>query len=356
MADDIRVAVIGTGIGAEHIRAMQQVPGATVSTVCSARAERAEAMAAQYGVSRATADYRDCLGPDTDALVITAPQVWHLPMVRDAFAAGKHVLCEKPLAVTMDDAREMVRLAEASGRVAMVNHHQRFSPAFAAMRAQVAAGYLGTPTIADARITHNPADYLRANVWSDSKAGWFTDAAQGGGVLAGSAGPHLMDMLCWMLGDIEAVSARTAVIVPEIAFANGETVRGITAPDAFLAVVRFVGGAMGTIRGVPVAYSGNIGFSIELNGTAGSLMSGGSFSANGALRGGVAGEQGLHDLPVPEVPWDRLGIATAFIEAIRTGDPSPAPNFRDGLRVQAIIAALEEAAASERWVEVESNR
>ena len=75
-----------------------------------------------------------------------------------------------------------------------------------------------------------------------------------GACLAGSAGPHLMDMLCWMLGDIEAVSARTAVTVPEIALANGETVRGVTAPDAFLAVVRFTNGAMGTIRGVPVAY------------------------------------------------------------------------------------------------------
>ncbi len=353
MAEDIRVAVIGTGIGAEHIRAMQQVPGAVVSAVCSARAERAEAMAEQFGVPHATADYRDCLGADTDALVITAPQTTHLHMVRDAFAAGKHVLCEKPLAVSMADAREMVRLAEASGRVAMVNHHQRFSPAFAAMKAQVQAGYLGTPTSADARITHNPADYLRANVWSDSKAGWFTDAAQGGGVLAGSAGPHLMDMLCWMLGDIEAVSARTAVTVPEITLANGETVRGITAPDAFLALVRFAGGAMGTIRGVPVSYSGHGGFSIELNGTAGSLVSGGNFAAtNGSLRGGTAGDKGLNDLPVPDVPWDRLGIATAFIEAIRTGGPSPSPNFRDGLRVQTIIAALEEAAASKRWVTV----
>lgn len=354
MVGDIRVAVIGTGIGVEHVRAMQGAPGAVVTTICSARAARAEAVAAQFGVARATADYRDCLGDDTDALVITAPQAWHLPMVRDAFAAGKHVLCEKPLAVSLDDAREMLRLAEASGRVAMVNHHQRFSPAFAAMKRQVDAGYLGTPTIADARITHNPADYLRANVWSDSKAGWFTDAAQGGGVLAGSAGPHLIDMLCWMCGDIEAVSARTAVTVPEIALMNGEMARGITAPDAFLAVVRFTNGAMATIRGVPVAYSGHGGFSIELNGTAGSLVAGGNFAAtNSGLRGATTGDKGLGDLPVPETPWDHLGIASAFIEAIRAGDLSPAPNFRNGLRVQAIIAATEQAAATGAWVAVE---
>lgn len=354
MAKTVRVAVIGTGIGIEHIRALQQVPGATVVGVCSARLERAQHVARDNNVAHASADYRDFLGDTVDALVITTPQVLHLPMTRDAFAAGKHVLCEKPLGITMAEAREMVRLADASGRVHMVNHHQRFGPAFLGMKQHVDAGYLGTPTLADARITHNPADYLRAGGWSDSKATWFTDDAQGGGVLAGSAGPHLIDMLAWLLGDIEAVCGVTVVTIPDITLADGTVAGGITAPDGFLHVLRFASGAVATIRGVPVAYSGHGGFSVELNGTEGVLLVGGYVGeTNRGLRGAAKGAQSITELPVPNAPWDRAGIATAFIEAIRAGGPSPSPNFHDGLRVQAIITAMQEAARRQAWVTVE---
>ncbi len=216
------------------------------------------------------------------------------------------------------------------------------------------AGYLGTPTLADARFTHNPAEYLRAGLWSDSKAEWFTDDAQGGGILAGSAGPHLIDMLCWMLGDVEAVCGVTAVTVPEITLADGSVARGITAPDGFLHVLRFASGALATIRGVPVVYTGHGGIALELNGTAGALRVGGFMGdTNRSLRGAVKDTDRIEELPVPNAPWDRLGIATAFIEAIRSGGPSPAPNFHDGLRVQAIIAAMQEAAARRTWVTVE---
>jgi len=355
MAGAVRVAVIGTGIGIEHIRAMQQVPGAVVVGVGSARRERAQRVARENDVARASADYHDFLGDDVDALVITTPQALHLPITRDAFAAGKHVLCEKPLGITMTEAREMVRLADAANRVHMVNHHQRFGATFLGMKGYVDAGYLGTPTLADARITHNPADYLRAGGWSDSKATWFTDDAQGGGVLAGSAGPHLIDMLCWMLGDVEAVCGVTAVTIPEITLADGSVARGITAPDGFLHVLRFASGALATIRGVPVAYSGQGGFSVELNGTAGALFAGGFMGdTNRGLRGAtIKGADRIAELPVPDAPWDRVGIATAFIEAIRSGGPSPSPNFHDGLRVQAIITAMQEAAARRAWVAVE---
>jgi len=354
MANTVRVAIVGTGIGIEHIRAMQQVPDVKVVGVCSARLDRAQRVALENDVAQASDDYHDFLGTDVDALVITAPQTLHLEMTRDAFAAGKHVLCEKPLGVTMADAREMVRLADASGCVHMVNHHQRFGPAFTGMKQHVDAGYLGMPTLADARITHNPADYLRAGIWSDSKATWFTDDAQGGGVLAGSAGPHLIDMLAWMLGNVESVCGVTAVTIPEITLADGSVASGITAPDGFLHVLRFTNGALATIRGVPVAYSGHGGFSVELNGTEGALLAGGYMGdTNRGLRGAARGDKGITDLPVPDMPWDRLGIAKVFIQAVRVGGPSPSPNFHDGLHVQAIITAMQEAAKQRQWVTVE---
>ena len=199
-AKTVRVGVIGTGIGAEHIRAFQQVPGAVVAAVCSAQRERAEATARQFAVPRATTDYRDLLGADVDAVVITTPPALHRQMALDAIAAGKHVFCEKPLAATLAEAIEMRDAAEAAGIVHMINHQHAVRRL---VRDDAGADRRRISRHADARgrACHlNPADYLRGPIWSDSKAGWFTDAAQGGGILAGSAGPHLFDMLRWCLG------------------------------------------------------------------------------------------------------------------------------------------------------------
>jgi predicted dehydrogenase len=343
-ATTVRVGIIGTGIGVEHIRAFQQVPGATVAAVCSAQRERAEVTARQFDIPRATTDYRDLLGSDVDAVAITTPPALHRPMALDAIAAGKHVFCEKPLAVTFAEAVEMRDAAEAAGVVHMINHNMRFSASYATMQGHIAAGYLGTPTLADARVNLNPADYLRAPLWSDSKAGWFTDAAQGGGILAGSAGPHLVDMLRWCLGEVEAVCGGASVAVPSVTLADGSEIGGITAPDTFVALFRFANGALATVRGVPIPYHRG-GFSIEFNGTAGALM-----ATNTELKGATTDDPAPRELPLPEAPWDRAGIAMRFVRAIQEGTLAPAPNFRDGARVQAILEALDEAIATRSWV------
>ncbi len=342
----VRIGVIGTGIGAEHIKALGQVPEAVVTAVCSAQRERAEAVAARYGVSHATTDYRDLLGGDVDAVIITTPPALHRAMVTDAAAAGKHILCEKPLAVTLDDARAMVAAVERAGVVHMINHHMRFGATYTAMHDRIAAGNLGTPTQADGRVAMNPIDYLRGPMWSDSKAGWFVDKEQGGGLLAGSAGPHVIDMLRWCWGEVAAVCGMSAVTVPQMTLGGGETVSGITGPDGFLALFRFASGAQAVVRGVPLAYKRG-GFRIEFNGTGGALV-----ATNTELLGAAAGDTDLAPLPLPEMLWDRAGILARFVHAIRDGEPSPAPSFRDGLAVQAILHALDEAMETGAWVAV----
>ncbi|MGN6814419.1 MAG: Gfo/Idh/MocA family protein [Thermomicrobiales bacterium] len=349
MAEPVRVGVIGTGIGAAHIEALRRAPDATVVAVCSARQERAQAVARRFRIPRTTTDYHDLLGDGIDAVVVASPPALHLPMARDAIAAGKHVFCEKPLAITLDEARELRDLAHKAGIVHMLNHQQRFMPPYARAKQLLDRGFIGDLTIADARMVFNPVDYLRSPNWSDSKAGWFTDAAQGGGIMSGSAGPHLVDLLLWYGGPIAAVAARTAVTQPAIPLRDGREARDINAADAFVVLARFAHGGMGTIRGIPVGYHQTSGFGLDLHGTAGSLL-----VEHGGLRGAAAGDDDLADLPLPgDAPQDRVVIARTFIDAVRAGGPSPAPNFDDGVAVQALLAAAETAARTGEWVDVE---
>ncbi|MDQ6907066.1 MAG: Gfo/Idh/MocA family oxidoreductase [Chloroflexota bacterium] len=343
-AQTVRVGIIGTGIGAEHIKALGETPGAVVAAVCSAQRARAEAMARQFDIPRATTDYRDLLDRDIDAVVITTPPALHHRMALDAIVAGKHVLCEKPLAATLAEAIEMRDAAEAAGIVHMINHQTRFGATYLEARRLIEAGYLGTPTLADARISMNPVDYLRGPMWSTSKADWFVDGAQGGGILAGSGGPHLFDLLRWYWGEVEAVTCTATVTVPTITLADGSERSGITAPDGFIALLRFASGAMATVRGVPIAYHRG-GFSFEFNGTAGALL-----ITHTNLQGATAADPAPQDLPVPNAPHDRVGIVMRFISAIQKGEPAPSPNFNDGVAVQAILDALNEAIATGAWV------
>ena len=347
MTQPVRVAVVGTGIGVTHIEVLRQVPGAEVVAVCSAQPERARSVAERFGIPRATADYRELLGPDVDALVLATPPALHAPIGLDALAAGKHLFCEKPLAATLAGARALRDAARAAGVVHMVNYQLRFAPAFARAHELAGDGYLGRLTVADARISINPVDYLRAPFASGSKVAWFTDAAQAGGLLGSSAGPHLADLLLWYGGPVEAVAAHTAVTHPAVSLADDREVRDISAEDAVLALVRFAGGALATVRGVPLAHHGG-GFSLELHGTAGALA-----VEDGALHGATASDDGLAPLELPgDAPQDRLVITTRFVEAVRTGGPSPAPTFDDGLAAQAVVDALLEAARTSRWVGV----
>lgn len=343
-AKRVRVGIIGTGIGAEHIKALGEAPGAVAVAVCSAQRSRAEMMAQQFDIARATTDYRDLLGADVDAVIITTPPALHRQMALDAIAAAKHVLCEKPLAASLAEAMEMRDAAEAAGIVHMINHHMRFSATYAAVHEWIAAGYLGTPTVADARVNMNPTDYLRAPGWSTSKSGWFVDAAQGGGILAGSAGPHLFDMLRWCWGEVATVACVAGVAVPTVTMPDGNEIAGITAPDTFLALLRFTSGTFATVRGVPIAYHRG-GFSVEFNGTAGALL-----ATNTDLKGATVADPVPQDLLLPDMPWDRAGIVMRFIRAIQEGEPAPAPNFHDGVAVQAILDALNEAIATGTWV------
>jgi predicted dehydrogenase len=348
MAEIVRIGVIGTGFGAAHIGFFRQVPGVEVAGVCSRQRDRAEAIAGRHAIPFATDDYRELLRQDLDAVVIAAPPVLHAPMALDAIAAGKHVFCEKPLAASMAEAQAMLAAAEAAGIVHMVNYQMRFSAPYEHAAELAGEGYIGNLAVADMRVAMNPIDYLRSPFWSTSKAGWFSDAAQAGGLLASSAGPHIVDLMLWLGGPVRQVAARTIIAHSSVPLPDGTLVE-INAEDGFVVLLEFASGAIGTIRGVPVTHHGaGVGWSLELHGSHGSLEIDGDL-----LRGARSGD----DAPLPIAlefgePDNRIQIATRFIEAVRAGGPSPAPNFDDGVAAQALLDACLQAARSSEWVAV----
>ncbi len=348
----LRVGVIGTGIGAQHVADLERIPGVVVAGVCSAQQARAEAVAAKHGVALATDDYRRLLEADIDAVVIATPPALHAPMTLAAVERGIHVLCEKPLAATGSEARTMRDAAHAAGIVHAVNHQARFARTFRRAKVLAAEGYLGNLAVADSQIFFNPVSYLRSPAGSESKSSWYTDHAKSGGMLASAAGPHQIDLLQWYGGPIAAVAAQRIVSRGSIDLANGTTVDNVTADDGFLVLARFAHGGIATIRGIPIPYH-SFGVVVDLQGTSGAIRV--SFDE---LCGATASDRALVELQVPEqATSERVALLANFVEAIRgakTTSIADLPTFDDGVTTQSVLEACLDAALSGKWVTVAS--
>ncbi|HEX8429821.1 MAG TPA: Gfo/Idh/MocA family oxidoreductase, partial [Longimicrobium sp.] len=143
----VRVGVIGTSAWTErmYLAALASDPGAEVVALCGRREDHAREVARRFGIGRVFTDHRAMIAGDVDAVVVAAPDDEHHAMTMDALAAGLHVLCEKPLARTAADAREMWRRADEAGVVHMTMFTLRWLPAHRFVGELVAAGRVGEP-------------------------------------------------------------------------------------------------------------------------------------------------------------------------------------------------------------------
>lgn len=211
----IRVAIIGSGIGREHLRAYLQLPDDyAVSVVCDLDQARAHTAIEQEGadpsVTKVTSDYDSVLArADIDMIDICLPPHLHFDTSMQALEAGKHVVCEKPLVSSLRDADRLMAAAKAHGRVLTPVFQYRYGPEIAKLRALIAGGFAGKPLVASIE-THwrRDADYYD-NPWRGTWKG-----EQGGAVLGHAIHNH--DLLCAILGPIKRLSAFTATRVNEI--------------------------------------------------------------------------------------------------------------------------------------------
>ncbi|MQA77961.1 MAG: gfo/Idh/MocA family oxidoreductase [Streptosporangiales bacterium] len=332
---------------------------------------RTKAAAAKLGWADVQTDWRELVASaDVQLVDICTPSDSHAEIAVAALAAGKHVLCEKPLANTVAEAEQMAAAAaEAATRGvrSMVAYNYRRVPAVAYARRLVEAGRLGT-------IRHVRALYLQD--WlSDEHAPmtWRLRKERAGSGALGDLGAHIVDTTQYLLGDVlTGVAALTDTFVHRRPEENGSgELDDVTVDDATVFLGRFAGGALATYEATRFALGRKNGMSVEINGSRGSLRF--DFESMNELwffdGTGDAAEAGFRRILVTEPthpyvgawwpPGHLLGYEHTFthevvdlVRAIVDGT-DPAPSFADGLRVQRVLDAVgRSAAAGSAWTEV----
>src|ERR1039458_1385713 len=190
----IKAGIIGTGfIGPVHLEALRRL-GVPVTALCDLP-DRAKTAAESYGIAEAFGDYRELLrSPNVDVVHIASPNRFHAEMSLAALRAGKHVVCEKPLAMNMRETGQIVKLARASGKVFAVNYNVRFYPAVLALHRAIARGELGD-------IIHVNGSYMQDWLFKDTDYNWRLLPQEGGKLRAvADIGTHWMDTVSFILG------------------------------------------------------------------------------------------------------------------------------------------------------------
>lgn len=356
----LNVAVIGTGFGASvHLPALKHIDGVETVAIVSRRGERARSAAERHGVPHASTDWRDVINdPHVHAVVIATPPYLHHQMVIAAIEAGKHVLCEKPMARSVAEARDMVKLAQQAGVVTMVNHEFRYLPIRRRVKELIDEGYIGDP--------HSVAMNVFRSTLADPNErpfGWLMEADKAGGML-GASGSHAIDSLRWWLGEIHEVAGITSTMVKKRRLPDSSGMAGVDADDNFAFLLRFASGAIGSVHFSATAPI-NAGEEITISGSEGMLIIQGETDLLGARRR----DMGLRELPIPERLNARLPdfshsltrptilLLRDWVEAIRTRElPEHAPSFDDGAKVQEIIDAVFRSRTQGRWVDTSGTR
>ena len=270
---EIGAAVVGTGfIGLVHVEALRRL-GVQVHGVVGSSHARAAERAAALGLPPAYESFETMLAdPRVDVVHITTPNHLHYPQAKAALAAGKHVVCEKPLAMTSGESGELLRLAEASGLVHAVNFNIRFYPICRHLHGLVAAGGLG-----DVRIVSG--HYLQDWLLLDTDWNWRLEPELGGKLRAvADIGSHWMDLTGHIAGQrIVSVMAELRTFIPTRhqplgpveTFSNepsgATTPRTITTEDCATILLRYESGGLGnlTISQISAGHRNSLEFEID---------------------------------------------------------------------------------------------
>jgi predicted dehydrogenase len=330
---------------------------------------RVEAAARRYGYEKAVTDWRDLVDdPEVQVFDNGAPNNLHAEPCIAAARAGKHIICEKPLARDAAEAKRMLEAAQAAGIVHMCAFNYRFVPALKLARDIITAGRLG-------RIYHFRAQYLQEWIM-DPNFGmvWRLDASEAGSGALGDLGTHIIDLARFLVGEPASVNGVTATFIKERASESGATQR-VGVDDAFVAAVQFENGAIGTLEASRFARGRRNHQVIEINGERGSLVF--DLERLNELQVYLPEEETRQDAqgfrnvlvtepthPYVDVWWPQghiIGWEHSFVHEIKhffdcviTGRPMgpEGADFDDGYRASVVADAIVQSANSGRRVDI----
>ncbi len=373
---EVNVALIGYAfMGRAHSNAYRQVgpflnPRLTprLKVLCGRDPKAVKSAAASLGWEESATDWRDVVArPDIDIVDVATPGDSHADIAIAAAQAGKVVLCEKPLANSMKEAKAMLAAVKKAGVLNMICHNYRRVPAVQLAKTLIARGDLG-------KIHHFRGTYLQD--WAldpDMPLFWRFQKEKAGTGALGDIAAHSIDLARFLVGEITEVAGALATFVKSRPLVDDPSRKGkVTVDDAALSLVRFANGALGSIEGSRFAPGRKNYNRFEINGSKGSIafdlerMNELEFYSTAD----DAAAQGFRTIMVTEASqhaymkgwWPAghiIGYEHTFthtvydlLEAMAGKKKTVKPDFEDGLRNQQVLAAIEKAAATRRWAKV----
>ncbi|KQR65162.1 oxidoreductase [Frigoribacterium sp. Leaf172] len=354
----LRIGIVGGGFMARVHAGAARSAGAEVVALASSSPASAARAAGDLGVGTAHESVDDLVhDPRVDVVHVCSPNATHAPVALAALAAGKHVVCEKPLATSTGEAEAMVEAAAANGLVGAVPFVYRYHPMVREARARVAAGEAG-------RVLSIRGSYLQDWLLERDDVDWRVDSAAGGPSRAfADIGSHLVDLIEFVAGDpLARLTSTTNRVHADRGGSRVDT------EDEAAVVFETVGGAIGTLFVSQVAPGRKNRLLLDVSGTAESL----EFSQEEPETLWVGRRSGTRLVPrdtarlspdaarLSTVPAGHpMGYVDAFAgfvrdahDAVRGGAPEGLPTFADGLRAARVTEAVLDSAASRSWVDV----
>jgi predicted dehydrogenase len=380
MAKTLRVGLIGYRfMGRAHSNAWRQAPrffglkaNVELHTICGRNTAGVQAARAQLGWQHAATDWHEVVeSPLIDIVDIVTPPHLHAEMAIAAAKNGKHVLCEKPMAMNVKQAEAMLAAAHRAKVVHMVCHNYRRVPAIALAKRIIAEGALG-------RIYHFHARYAQDRLADpEFPLDWKLQKETSGAGVHSDINSHLIDLGRYLVGEFQEVCGWLNTFVPERpladALAKGARKMGkVTVPDSAVFFGRMANGVLANLEVTRYALGRKNHIAIEINGSKGSLVF--DFEDMNKLRfyngADPADRRGFREILVTErdgvqpyvgnwwppghgIGYEHTFVHTVvdFVNACVEGKPAP-PTFDDGLKIQRVLAAVEESSQKGRWVKL----
>jgi predicted dehydrogenase len=348
----LKAGIVGCGkIAHNHAQALQSIDGVSVLAVVDTNLDVAKAFAAQYSIPHAFSEYGELLELDLDLVTICTPHPAHEEGVVRAAAKGLHVLCEKPVAVTLQSIDAMIQACDDNQVAFGVLFQRRFWPAVTTVREALESGALGQPVLGSVEVRFRRDKSYYQDEW---RGRWDTE---GGGVLINQAIHHL-DLLQWFMGDVTKVSGRIATLrhtdVMEV-------------EDSGVAHLEFASGAVATVLATTTLNAG-LGGQIMVSDREGQTASVIEFPEGiGVLDFWSVGGQPHHtevyddskpyDRPLSEIHESLVEYHTEqikeFVEAIREGR-DPSVTGREARKSLAVVLAIYESSRTGQVISLEA--